>query len=145
MRYPFRLLRRSRGKKPVRRSLWFAKSGTTAIEFGLLAPVFLLMLLGLVEFGRLLWTQSTLQEAVEAASRCASVTPTVCSTPSAIESYAASQAFGLPVSASAFTATSASCGYEVSASLPFDFVASSLFPQSMTVTAYSCYPSQSQS
>lgn len=124
------------------RHLLRACDGIAAVEFALLSPVFLLMLLGAVEFGRMLWTQSTLQQAVEAAARCASVS---CS--GNIPSYAASQMYGMTVSSSVFTLTASpngNCGgNEVSASLPFTFAAPKLLPWNVTLTAQSCYPAQS--
>ncbi len=49
------------------------------------------------------------------ASRCAVVLKTTCDNAADTEAYAASAAVGLPVSASAFTATNASCGWQVAA------------------------------
>ena len=46
------------------RFLWKELRGTAALEFAILMPVFLVMFLGIMEFGRLLWTQTTLQHAV---------------------------------------------------------------------------------
>ncbi|WP_333571740.1 TadE/TadG family type IV pilus assembly protein [Sphingomonas sp.] len=46
------------------------RRGATAIEFGLLAPVFLLLLCGLVEMGRLLWVKQVLTETAYSAARC---------------------------------------------------------------------------
>jgi Flp pilus assembly protein TadG len=114
--------------------------GTSALEFALLLPVFLLLFFGAIEFGRMIWTQVTLQQAVQAAARCVSVgSCTVGDAPS----YASQQTYGLDVSSGAFTATSPSCGIEVSANLPFTFILSALFPWSVTLTAQSCYPMQS--
>jgi Flp pilus assembly protein TadG len=117
-----------------------ACAGTTAIEFAILLPAFLLLLLGVVEFGRMIWTQVSLQQAVEAAARCLSVAQC---TSSNAPSYAVEQAYGLSVPASDFTVSSPSCGVEVSASYPFGFVVPSLFPWQVTLTAQSCYPLQS--
>jgi Flp pilus assembly protein TadG len=83
--------------------LWRAGEGTAAVETGILLPIYLLFLLGIFEFGRLLWTQVSLQYAVEAAVRCAIIDPTTCGTSSAVATYAANQAFGLSIPSSAFT------------------------------------------
>ncbi len=133
-----------RGRK-TSRTLRHSNRGTTAIEFAMLFPVYLLMLFGVIEFGRLLWTQSTLQQAVEAAARCASVDPSVCSNSSTTANYAAAQMYGLNVSAGVFSVASPppSCGNQVSANLPFNFIVSSLFPWQLTLTAQSCFPLQS--
>lgn len=47
--------------------------GTTAIEFALIAAPFLLLLFGVIEGGRLMWTINGVQYAVEDTSRFASL------------------------------------------------------------------------
>ena len=44
--------------------------GNTAVEFALILPVLLLLIIGIFEFGRLYWIQNTLQYAAEQTSRC---------------------------------------------------------------------------
>lgn len=125
-----------------------ARDGTTAIEMALLLPVFLLFLLGIVELGRALWTQTSLQYAVEAAARCAAVTPSSCGTASAVTAYAASKVYGLSVPSSDFSySTSGSCGSssngkQVSATYTFRTVVGAMIPQlaSVTLSAKSCHP-----
>ena len=53
-------------------------SGSVAVEYGLLLPALLLLVLGVMDVGRLLWTQATLDRAVEAAARCAAVNTISC-------------------------------------------------------------------
>jgi hypothetical protein len=45
-------------------------SGAAALEFALVAPAFLALLVGSVELGRLLWTWQALQESAGAGARC---------------------------------------------------------------------------
>ena len=54
----------------------FAKQsdGSTAVEFGLTAPVFLAALFGVIELGMLFWTQLGLQHAAELTARDDSLT-----------------------------------------------------------------------
>jgi Flp pilus assembly protein TadG len=125
-----------------------ANGGNTALEFAIIAPVFLLLLLGTIEFARLCWTQSTLQQAVEAAARCASVNTTICDNATDTASYAAKQMYGLSVSSGIFTATlNTSCGSNsgnlVSANLPFSFIVSwfnQITGAPLNVKAQSCFP-----
>lgn len=114
--------------------------GSVAVEFALVFPLVLLAVIGVMEFGRMIWSKTTLDYAVEAAARCAAVDPGACGSATAIESFAASAATGLPVSAANFEVASAGCGVEVTGTMPFDFAVPALFPFSLTLTAESCYP-----
>lgn len=143
--------------------IWRADAGASAIEAAILLPFLLTMLLGIEEFGRALWTQSALQFAVEAAARCAAVSPTVCSDSTSTQTYASANVFGLSIPTSAFTVTmntgtstanGASCGItttpaytagvEVTASYTFQPVVdySTIIPISLdlTLNATSCHP-----
>jgi Flp pilus assembly protein TadG len=143
------------GQGAPRRS-WSARDGAVAIEMAFLLPVFLLMLVGIEEFGRALWIQTSLQFACEKAARCAAVSPGQCTAPGGttinVPAYAASQAFGVTVPASAFTykanqicgtaSSTGTGGAEVDASYRFQSVAAGLLPSlaSITLTAKSCHP-----
>ena len=118
-----------------------------AVEYGIILPFFLLLVLGIIDTGRLLWTYKTLSHAVDAAARCGAVNATSCGTQSQITTCAATQAYGLTISASAFSAASASCGVQVSGTLPFRFIIPWLgsaqpFGASNTISlsASACYP-----
>jgi Flp pilus assembly protein TadG len=50
-----------------------AQDGATAVEFALVLPMFLMLVFGSIEFGRLLWTQQALQEAAIAGARCVAI------------------------------------------------------------------------
>ena len=43
--------------------------GAAAIEFGMIAPVFFAMLIGIVDVGRYMWTLNTMQYAIDQAVR----------------------------------------------------------------------------
>ena len=45
------------------------ESGATAVEFAFMAPIFLVVLFGLIEFGRLFWLDASLRYAVEEVGR----------------------------------------------------------------------------
>ena len=59
--------------EPRAESLIAACGGTTAIEFALVAPIFMMFLFGTIEFGRLLWTEQALQETAIAGARCMAI------------------------------------------------------------------------
>jgi Flp pilus assembly protein TadG len=120
--------------------------GAAAVEFAIILPVLLLCVLGLVEFGRAIWTQATLNYAVQAAARCYAlghaVVGATCETAAQTQQYATTRAPGLSLPASAFTVTNPNpaCGVEVAASLAFDFLVSELLPYSQTLNATACFP-----
>ncbi|SCB36117.1 TadE/TadG family type IV pilus assembly protein [Rhizobium hainanense] len=67
-------------KQLARRLLQLQKSssGASAVEFALVVPVFLLMLFGIIEFARLLWTTHALHETVIATARCMAIPQLEC-------------------------------------------------------------------
>ena len=125
----------------VANKIWRDERGATALEFAILAPVFFLLIFGIIAFGLLCWTQVGLQHGAEMAARCASINTTLCpnGNPSAITNYAMQQAFGLSLPASTFTYSTLPCGNKVSASFAFVFPAIlNLSPR--TLTAQACFP-----
>jgi Flp pilus assembly protein TadG len=114
--------------------------GAAAVELAIILPILLLCVLGLIEFGRVIWTKATLDYAVQAASRCAAVDQLTCGTVTETQEYAATKAPGLSVPASVFTVTTPSCGVQVAATLTFEFLVPALLPYSQTLTAAACFP-----
>jgi Flp pilus assembly protein TadG len=52
--------------------------GTTAIEFALVAPVFLMLVFGAIEYSRLLWTMHALQQVAFDGARCMAIPQSAC-------------------------------------------------------------------
>jgi Flp pilus assembly protein TadG len=122
--------------------MWQDQRGTSALEFGLTAPVFFLFLFGIIEAGLLFWTQIGLQHGAEMAARCATVNSILCpsSDPTAITSYATQQTFGLNLPSTTFSYTPQVCGNQVKASYAFKFPdIFNIAP--LTLTAKACFPS----
>jgi Flp pilus assembly protein TadG len=88
-----------------------AHCGATAVEFALVAPVFLIMAIGIFEMGRAMWIKATMQYAVEETTRYAIVNTSA--TTAALETYATSvltdMSFGYSADVT-FTATEAVSG-----------------------------------
>jgi Flp pilus assembly protein TadG len=122
------------------RKLFLASRGSVIIEYAIILPALLLFVLGILDIGRFVWTQTTLDRAAEAAARCGAVNTLTCGSASAIQNYAVTQTYGLNVTASAFTASTASCGLKVTASLPFVFVIPFMTTSNITLVATACYP-----
>ena len=114
--------------------------GAAAIEFAIILPILLLCVLGLIEFARAIWTQATLDHAVQAAARCAAIDPVTCGTVAQTQQYATTKAPGLTLPASVFTVTNPACGVQVAASLAFDFLVPELLPYSQMLSARACFP-----
>jgi Flp pilus assembly protein TadG len=123
------------------RRLFNDTRGTTAVEFGITAPAFVLLIIGAIECGLMLWTQLGLQQGVEMGARCASVNKILCGSTSAIQNYAVLQTYGVNPPASTFIVTSPPplCGNRVSASYTFPVVSN--YFGAVTLTANSCFPS----
>ena len=113
-------------------------AGNLAVEFGMLAPVFLLFLFGIMEGGRLLWTVNALHYSVQEAARCASINTVACGTSDQIKAYAAGRS-GAQFASSVFTASTVACGRLVSASytMPLNIP---FMSHSISLSAQSCYP-----
>lgn len=71
------------------RALLTNRDGLAAVEFGLALPVFLLMVYGTIEFGRLMWSDHALDYSAEQGVRYALANPLA--TNSQIKTYAESQ------------------------------------------------------
>ena len=92
------------GSKPRTEGRFLAvksrQRGETLVEFSLVFVVYLLLVLGLMEFGRLLWTQHTLAHATRQAARYAIVRGSMHKTPATaaqIKQVLAKHALGLEV------------------------------------------------
>lgn len=114
--------------------------GAVAIEYGIILPVLIVLVFGLIDTGRLIWTQTTLDRATETAARCGAVDAVQCGTAAQVRDHAASEAYGLQIEASAFTVAAKSCGVEVKAEYPFKLLIPWIARTDLTLTASACYP-----
>ena len=108
------------------------------------------LLLGVVEFARLYWTNSELQYAAEAAARCATVNccasgPASCGGSTGntgVQNFAAGQLLGMSIPSgdlSNFQVTGASCGNQVSFDFTFNFIVGPIIPNAaITLSATAC-------
>ena len=137
-------------------SLCHAKSGTAAVEFGIVALPLLMLALGIFEFARLYWTQEALQESATAGARCAGILETSCASGGAYSgsgtiSYIQQVAsnWGITVPTGDITTTnSTACGgtsgfSQVQINYTFKTLVPNIIPIPMggtTLTVQSCYP-----
>jgi Flp pilus assembly protein TadG len=120
------------------------RRGSVALEYGLIAPLLLVLVLGIIDTGRLIWIYTTLYRATEAAARCGAVNTTVCATAPQIQTYAVAEAWGMTVDPSVFTVTAPSCGLQVRAAYNFTSIVpgfGKVAPKGLiTLQATACYP-----
>lgn len=64
------------------------RAGAATVEFAIVGSLFLLLLIGIIEVGRGLWTMNALNYAVQQAARCASLNSTDCGDQSSVQSFA---------------------------------------------------------
>jgi len=116
--------------------------GAAAIEFAVVLPLLMLFAFGLIDLGRAVWIQSTLNYAAQAAARCTAINAATCP---ALASYA----YGLSGVTTAIatctitTSTGTSSGVQASASVPFRYffpLFAHYSPVSGSLTATACYP-----
>jgi len=114
--------------------------GNTAVEFALVFAVFILMVLGIFETGRALWTQSLLNYAVQSAARCGAIDTATCGSSTATVTYAVQNSSPLTVPNADFTVSNPACGNQVSVAFPFTTIVPQLLPFDVTLSAQACYP-----
>jgi len=120
------------------KSLCLDQQGTTAVEFAIIAPVFIALLIGTIALCVALFLIGSLHFAVEDGARCASVKTTICSDAASTVAYTQSRYFGPDVSPT-FTYAAAACGNSVSASISYSMdVGFKTFVVPISATA--CFP-----
>lgn len=114
-------------------------SGTAAVEFALVLPMFLTLLIGGFFCAFMLFTAGGLHYAVERAARCAKVQTSVCSSTTATQNYALTQFSGYGVTPVFVAETGLACGQKVSGTATF---AMNIYVRTISIplTATACYP-----
>jgi len=101
------------------KSLRRDQRGTTAVEFGIIAPVLIALLVGTMALCVALFLIGSLHFAVEDGARCASVKTTICSDAATTVAYTQSRYLGPSGVTPTFTYAAAACGNSVSASITY--------------------------
>src|SRR6185503_13701892 len=117
------MFRSSRYKRNLTRDGRLIRRGVAATEFAIVAPVFFLMVIGFIEFGRAMMVQEVLINASRVGARMASTTSsTSTAVQSAVTNYATSVAVpNVVVTVTPDPATAvAGTPITVTASVPFD-------------------------
>jgi Flp pilus assembly pilin Flp len=120
-------------------AIWTNNRGTTAVEYALVAPVFIGLVVSAFYTFMALFLVGSLHYAVEEGARCASVKTLLCSDNSTTISYTQAHYFGPAVSPTFTYTPNLSCGNSVSASV--SFVANlGLKTVTIPITASACFP-----
>jgi Flp pilus assembly protein TadG len=122
----------------VFRHLRTNERGSSAIEFAVVGPIFMMCMVGMVYVGMALLAEGSLQYAVEASARCAAVNTTLCASSAATVTYAMSEYRG-PTIPPKFVSTTAQCGQQVtgSATMTMNWV---LGKATVPLKATACFP-----
>ena len=121
------------------KSLRRDQQGTTAVEFGIIAPVFIALLVGTMGLCVALFLIGSLHFAVEDGARCASVKTTICADGPTTVAYTQSRYLGPSGVTPTFTYAAAACGNSVSASITYSV--NVLFKTLVIpISATACFP-----
>ncbi len=140
------------------RTLLAARDGVVAIEFAIICSGLMMLTLGTIEFGRLLWTQEAIEATAIQTVRCIGMLSSSCASGGAYSStnatsYAETVATGWGVTLTAADLTlsaneaSGTCTglSQVSITYTFDTVVPGLLTMlagGSTLTAQACFPNQ---
>jgi Flp pilus assembly protein TadG len=112
--------------------------GASAVEFALVLPAFITLMVGTVCAAQLAFAINGLHFAVQDAARCAAVKTTVCTSSGTTIAYAQSKYSGPQISP-AFAYSTTGCGHTVSATATYPvYVAAGTI--NVPISATSCYP-----
>jgi Flp pilus assembly protein TadG len=125
--------------------------GASAVEFALLAPVFLLFVFGVIETGRYVWTRQVVQQAAYSAVRCFALGAAGCADANAARAYAVAEAAkgGIEIDLAAVeaqlpvTCDGVAGQGRVRIDTPFASALPAMLPQfAQTISTSACFPPQ---
>lgn len=111
--------------------------GSVAVEFALVFPPLVMLTVGTLYIGLVMYTASGLHNAVEAAARCYSVNSSQCSTAAATQLYAKAHYYG--TGSPTFIASATFCGHKVGGTMSVVFSAG-LTSWTIPLSATACFP-----
>jgi Flp pilus assembly protein TadG len=124
-----------------------SRKGATLVELALVAPIFILMVFGLIEFGRAYWTRQTLQEVAYQTARCMAL-DSQCATETQRRSFAVNRAqdYAITIAAANVTVRSGvTCrtrpnSHEAAITIAFQSALQGFGLMPQTLTVRSCFP-----
>jgi Flp pilus assembly protein TadG len=119
---------------------WKDERATTAVEFAIVGPVFILLVVGMVCVCLALFAVGSLQYAVEEGARCSVARTSVCTDANATIAYTKDHYFG-PSNSPAFTVGQVPCGAGRPVSGSTNFVLDvGLTKFNVPISATACFP-----
>ena len=106
-----------------------SEAGNAVVEFALAAPIFFMMVFGMIDVGRLYWTVSSMEYAIEAAGRY--VMLNISATSSQVISQAQANLYAVNQSSVTFTTSISNSGgvnyMAIKGQTSFNFLPSAMF------------------
>lgn len=116
--------------------------GSTVVEFALVGGLFFLLLIGVVEVGRLIWTLNALHYGAQQAARCAAVNSSLCGTTDKLRSWAANIGGSTLPGSAFYLNTAATCGIQVTVTYTINLYIPYL-SMNPTLSSIVCFPKSS--
>jgi len=110
--------------------------GSAAVEFAFVMPVLAALVLGMMEFGRAMWTRQTMQYAVEQAARAALANSAL--TGPQIANMVTADLIGMQGTTPSVVASATASQVSVTASYSFAFIVPRLLPFGPIVLTAQC-------
>lgn len=127
------------GRTRHRARNWRNRDGSAVVEFAMILPPFILLIVGGFYTAGLAFAASSIQYATLAAARCASVQTTVCTDATSTVAYAGTKFFAKGLGAPVFTYSASGCGHVVSGA--FTYVLNTGFSRiNVPLTSTACFP-----
>ncbi|HEY6858985.1 MAG TPA: TadE family protein [Pseudolabrys sp.] len=122
------------------KNVWVDQRGTTALEFAIVGPIFILLVIGTIYFCTCLFVIGSIHYAVEEGARCASVRSTTqCTDATTVKAYTQSRYFGPTSPPTLVYDPAAACGRSVSGSINY-VVDVGLRQITVPISATACFP-----
>jgi Flp pilus assembly protein TadG len=118
-------------KQGFKSGLWSDKSGATAVEFAIIAPVFLAIIFGIIQLSFLALTVASLNYSVEKGARCAAL--------SSESNCPADSYYFAPGALPAFTYGTTACGTSLTAQITYNLNVI-IYRASIPLRASACFP-----
>src|SRR5262249_42185137 len=128
-----------RALKRILRDFAREHDGAAALEFAMLAPIFIMLVVGGIAAGNAVFAVASMHYAVEGGARCASIQTTVCTSSDAVVTYAQNHYAGPRLPAPTFAYNTSGCGHTVTGTVTYSMnIGTKTYNIPLSTAA--CYP-----